>query len=59
VLVELYHGVSCVMLYVHDFHIDFQSFVNKLKVIRKHCIIGYPNSRILIMVIIVSDKIHV
>jgi hypothetical protein len=50
--------VSCVVLYVHDFHIDFQSFVNKLKIIRKHCIIGCPKSRIPIVVIIVSDKIH-
>ena len=51
--------MSCVVLYVHDFHIDFQSFVNKLKIIRKYCIIGYPKSRILIVIIIVSDKIHV
>jgi hypothetical protein len=51
--------VSCVVLYVHDFHNDFQSFVNKLKIIRKHCIIGYPKSRIPIVIIIVSDKVHV
>ena len=51
--------MSCVVLYVHDFHIDFLSFVNKLKIIRKHCIIGYPKSRIPIVVIIVSDKIYV
>ncbi len=51
--------MSCVVLYLHVFHINFQSFVNKFKIIRKHCIIGYPNSRIPIMVIIVSDKIHV
>jgi hypothetical protein len=51
--------VSCIVLYLHDFHIDFQSFVNKLKIIRKNYIIGYPKSRIPIVVIIVSDKIHV
>ncbi|GMY20238.1 beta-glucuronosyltransferase GlcAT14A [Fagus crenata] len=37
---------------------DFQSFVNKFKIIRKHCMIGYPNNRISIMVIIVSDEMH-
>jgi hypothetical protein len=52
--------VRHVLYYIYMFfHIDFQSFVNKFKIIRKHCIIGYPNNRILIMVIIVSDKIHV
>ena len=51
--------MSYVVLYLHGFHIDFQSFVNKFKIIRKHWIIGYPNSRIPIMVIIVGDKIHV
>ena len=52
--------MSCVVLYIHGFYLDFQSFVNKLKIIRKYCIIGYPRvAMISIMVIIVSDKIHV
>ena len=52
--------MSCVVLYIHGFNIHFQSFVNKLKIIRKHCIIEYPRvARISIMVIVVSDKIHI
>jgi hypothetical protein len=51
--------VSYFVLYIHGSDIDFQSFVNKLKIVRKHWIIGYPNSRIPIVIIIVSDKVHV